>query len=92
MSRQIGSLHRSISNPANLQNPFPIIPVFAFPPSESPRINTSSGLDSDANSDITVFYTFSQFNNSDIETPDEFANSEPSLSTFSQPPFEPIHP
>ena len=88
MSRQIGSLHRSISHPANLQNPIPIIPLFAFPPPESPHINTSSGMDSDANSDITVFHTISQFNNSDIETPDEFANSEPSPSTFSQPPFD----
>ena len=91
MSRQSGSLHRSISHPANLQNPILIIPLFAFPPTESPHINTSSGMDSDANSDITVFNTISQFNNSDIETPDEFATSEPSPSTFSQPPFRPIH-
>ena len=48
-------------------------------------------MDSDANSDITVFHKISKFNNSDIETPDEFANSEPSPSTFSQPPFRPIH-
>ena len=34
-------------------------------PPESPHINTSSGMDSDANSDITVFNTISQFNNSD---------------------------
>ena len=91
MSRQTGSLHRSISHPANLQYPIPIIPLFAFPPSESPHINTSSGTDVDANSNTTVFNTISQFNNSDIETPDEFANSEPSPSTFSQPPFQPIH-
>ena len=91
MSRQNGSLHRSISHPANLQNPIPIIPLFAFPPPESPHINTSSGMDSDANSDITVFHTISQFNNSYIKIPDEFAKSEPSPSTFSQPPFRPIH-
>ena len=91
MSGQIGSLQRSIYHPANLQNPIPIIPLFAFPPPESPLFNTSSGMDSDANSDITVFHTISQFNNSDIETPDEFANSEPSPPTFSQPPFRPIH-
>ena len=47
-------------------------------------------MDSDANSDITVFQTISQFDNSDLETPDEFANSEPSTSLFSQPPFRPI--
>ena len=33
----------------------------------------------------------SQFNNSDIETSDELAESEPSPSTFSQPPFQPLH-
>ena len=99
MSRQIGSLHRSNSHPANLQNSIPIIPVFAFPPPDSPYINTSSGMESDANSDITVFHTISQFEHSDLETPDEFADSEPSSSTFSQPspstflkhPFQPIH-
>ena len=85
MSRQVVSLHRSISHPANLQNPIPIIPLFAFPPPESPHVNTSSVMDSDTNSDITVFNPISQFNNSDIETPDELANSEPSPSAFSQP-------
>ena len=99
MSRKTGSLHRSNSHPANLQNPIPIIPLFAFPPPDSLYINTSSGMDSDANSDITVFHTISQFEHSDLETPDEFAVSEPSLSTFSQPspstfskpPFQHIH-
>ena len=92
MSRQVGSLHRSISHPVNLQNPLPMIPLFAFPPPESPHVNTSSGMDSDTNSDITVFITTSQFNNSDIETPGEFANSEPSPSVFSQPPFNLLTP
>ena len=99
MSRKIGSLHRSNSHPANLQNSILIIPLFAFPPPDSPHINTSSCMDSDANSDITVFHTISQFENSDLETLDEFADSEsspstfsqPSLSIFSQPPFKPIY-
>ena len=77
-----------------------IIPLFAFPPPDSPRTNTSSGMNSDTNSDITVFQTKSQFNNSDVETPDEVADSEPSSSihtqtissTFSKPPFQPIQP
>ena len=55
-------------------------------------------MKSDSNSDITIYTTISQFNNSDIETPDEFADSEPSPSThtptssttFSKPPFQPI--
>ena len=99
MSRQFGSLHRSISHPANLQNTIFIIPLFAFLPLDSPHINTSSGMNSDANSDITVFHTISQYENSVLETPEEFADSEPSPSTFSQtspstfsqPPFRPIH-
>ena len=100
MSRQVGSLHRSNSHPANLQNPIPIVPLFAFPPPDSLQINTSSGMSSNTNSDITVYSTISQFNNSDIETPDEFADSEPSPSTHTQtssttcskPPFRPIQP
>ena len=92
MSRQIGSFHHSISHPANLYNAIPIIPLFAFPPLESHHINTSSGMDSDANSDNTVFNTISQFNNSDIGNPDEFANCEPSPSTFSSILYRrPIH-
>ena len=81
MSRQVGSLHRSNSHSANLQNQLPIIPLFAFPPPDSPQANTSSGMNSDTNSDITVYTTISQFNNSDIETTDEFADSELSPST-----------
>ena len=57
-------------------------------------------MNSNTNSDITVFQTISQFKNSDLETPDEFADSEPSpsthtqtnSSTFSNPPFQPIQP
>ena len=91
MSRQVGSLHHSISHPANLQNNLPIIPLFAFPPPQSPHHNTSSSMESDTDSNTTVYNTISQFNNSDIETPDESANSEPSSSAFSQPPFQPFH-
>ena len=48
-------------------------------------------MESDTNSNTTVYNTISQFNNSDIETPDKFANSEPNPPTFSQPPFQSIH-
>ena len=97
MSRQVGAIHCSNSHPANLQNPIPIIPLFAFPPPDFPVINIPS-TNSDTNSDISVFHTISQFNNSDLENPDEFADSEPSPSThtqtnpsiLSQPPFQPI--
>ena len=98
MSRQVGSLQRSNSHPANLQNPLPIIPLFAFQPPDSAQANTSSGMNSDTDSDITIYTTILQFNNSDIEIPDEFADSEPSPSThtptssttFSKPLFRPI--
>ena len=84
-------LHRTISYPANLQSNLPIISLFALPPPQSPHDNTSSSMDSDTNSNTTVYNTISQFNNSDLETPNEFDNSKPSPSTFSQPPFQPLH-
>ena len=98
MSRQLGSLHRSNSHPANLQTPIPIIPLFAFPPHGFPIINISSSTNSDTNSDISVLYSISQFNKSNVETPDEFADSKPSpsnytqtnSSVFSKPPFQTI--
>ena len=96
MSRQLGSLHRSNSHPTNLHTPIPIIPLFAFTPPDFPTINISSSM----NSYISVLYSISQLNNSNIETPDEFADSEPSpsnnfqtnSSVFSKPPFQPIPP
>ena len=97
MSRQLGSLHRSNSNPTNLTSPIPIIPLFAFPPPDFPSSNVTSGMNSDTNSHISVLYSISQLNNPNIETPDEFADSEPSPSNnfhnpsnYSQPPFQPI--
>ena len=97
MSRQLGSLHRSNSHPTNLTSPIPIIPLFAFPPPDFPSSNVTSGMNSDTNSHISVLYSISQLNNPNIETPDEFADSEPSPSSnfhnpsnFSQPPFQPI--
>ena len=99
MSRQLGSLHRSSnSHPANLQTQIPIIPLFAFPPPDFPIINISSSTNYDTNSDISVLYSISQFNNPNVETPDKFADSEPSpsniiqtnSSVFSKPPFQPF--
>ena len=98
MSRQLGSLHHSNSHPANLQTPIPVIPLFAFPPHDFPIINIPSSTNSDTNSDISVLGSISQFYNSNVETPDEFADSEPSpsnytqtnSSVFSKPRFQPI--
>ena len=100
MSRQLGSLHRSNVHPTNLNTPITIIPLIAFPPPDFPTINTTSSMNSDTNSDISVLYSISQLNNPNIETPDEFADSEPSpsknfqtnSSVFSKPPFQPIPP
>ena len=99
MSRQLGSLHRSNSHPANLQTQIPKIPLFAFPPPDFPIIIISSSTNSDTNSDISVLYSISQFNSPNVETPDKFADSEPSPSNntqtnssvfFSKPSFQPI--
>ena len=98
MSRQLGSLHRSNSHPANLKTQIPIIPLYAFPPPDFSIINIPSSTNSDTNSDTSVFHNISQLNNSNVETPDEFADSELSPSTytqtnspvFSKPPFQPI--
>ena len=100
MSRKLGSLHRSNSLPTNLNTPITIIPLFAFPPPDFPTSNITSSMNSDTNSDISVLYSISQLNNPNIETPDEFADSEPSpsnnfqtnSSVFSKPPFQPIPP
>ena len=99
MSRQLGSLHRSNSHPTNLTTPIPIIPLFAFPPPDFPPSNVTSSMNSDTNSHISVLYSISQLNNPNIESLDEFADSEPSpsnnfhnSSNFSQPPFQPILP
>ena len=100
MSRQLGSLHRSNSHPTNLNTPITIIPLFAFPPPDFPTNNITSGMNSDTNSHISVLYSISQLNNPNIETPDEFADSEPSpsinfqtnSSVFSKHPFQPIPP
>ena len=45
--------------------------------------NTKKCMDSDTNSNTTVYISIFQFNNSDLETPDKLDNSEPSPSTFS---------
>ena len=92
MSRQIESLNRSLSYPSKLQRHSQILPLFDITPyPETSYTNNSPSMDSDDTSTNTVFHTFLEFNNSDIETPDEFADSKPSPSTFSQPLFQPPH-
>ena len=82
MIRQIGSLNSSLSEPISDPTSSPL-PSFT---------NNSPRMDSDDDSTNTVFHTISQLNNSDIDTPDELQNSEPSPSLFSQPlPSAPHH-
>ena len=86
MSRQIGSLNRSLSYPSKLQCHSPNISTSDLTPSPIPSYTKNSPrMGSDDNFSHIAFHTTSQFNNSDIETADEFQNSEPSASTFSQP-------
>ena len=88
------------TQPTNLTTPITIIPLFAFPPTDFPTNNVTSGMSSDTNLHISVLYSTSQLNNPNIETPNEFADSEPSpsnnfhtnSSVFSKPPFQPIPP
>ena len=96
MSRQLESLHRSNSHPTNFHTPIPINPIFVFPPPNFPTI--SSSTNSDTNSVISILYSIPQLNNPNIETPDEFADSEPSPSNnfqtnsiFSKPLYKQSH-
>ena len=92
MSRQFGSLHRSISHPANLQNNIPIIPLFAFPPPQSPHLNTSSSVESDTNSNTTLYSTISQFNNPISKHPTNLTTLNPVHLHFPNLPFNPSIP
>ena len=91
MSRQIGALHRSNSHPANLQNPIPIIPLFAFPQPDFPIINIPSSTSSNITSDISVFPPVSQFNNSDFETPMNLPTLNPLLPSIPKPTLPIFH-
>ena len=90
MSRQIGSLNRSLSFPSNLQlhcsrislSKLTSFPLPSFSPN-SPRMNSDDSTQ-------TTFKARSNFDISDIETSDELPDSEPSPTSFSQPPFQPI--
>ena len=89
---QIPSNQPPHSNPNN--------PTFCFPTTRFSNYYIYSSMNSDTNSDISFLYSISQLNNSNLETPDEFADSEPSpsnnfqtnSSVFSKSPFQPIPP
>ena len=82
--------------PSQPPNSNPNHTTFCFPTTRFPIINTSSSTNSDTNSDISVLYSISQFNNPNTVTPEKFADSEPSpsnctqtnSSVFSKPPFQ----
>ena len=84
MSRQIGSLNRSLFYLSVLQRQNSLISISDL---------TSSTLTSfSSNSTQTVFHIISNSYKSDIDTPDEILDSEPKPTYFSQPPFQPITP
>ena len=84
MSHQVGSLHRSISHPANLQNNLSIVPLFAFPHLNHLILTPHPAWNQ------TLIPTQQCKTLSPISS-DEFANSEPSSSTLTHSPFQPIH-
>ena len=87
MSRHLGSFNRSLSYPSNLHCHSPNISNTDLTSSPLPSFtNNSPRSDSDDDSTNTIFHTISKFKISDVESPDEFQNSEPSPSTFSQTP------
>ena len=89
MSRQIGTLNRSFSFPSKFQRQSSHISLSALISSPCHHsLLILPRMDSDDSSN-TVFNTIVQ--TSDIDTPDEFQNSEPSPYTFSEPSFRPIH-
>ena len=69
--RNLALVNIANSRPNHMKSP--IQHIVTQQPQNLTNLNTSSGMDSATNSDSTVFNTISQFNNSDIETPDEFA-------------------
>ena len=92
MSRQVGSLHRSISHPANLQKPIPIIPLFDFPPPISPHVNRYPAWI------LTLIQTspfLTQFLNLVTQTSKpqtNLQNPNPAHQHFLNPPFDPFTP
>ena len=92
MSRKIGSLNGFLSYPWNLQRHKSFISISEITFSPLPSFRSNSPHTESDDSTQTVFNTVSIYNNSDIETPDDFIDSEPSPTIFSQTPFQPITP
>ena len=86
MSRQIGSFHRSVSHPANLQNKFPIIPhvnhliLTSHPAWNQILIPTQHCITPSLNSTTPI-----------SKHPTSLQTLNPAKSTFSQLPFQPLH-
>ena len=78
--------------PSNLQRHSQISPIFYILPYPEPSYtNNSPSMNSDNTSSNTFFHTISQFNNSDFETPDQFADFETSPSTLFLPHFQSLY-
>ena len=92
MSRQIGSLNRSLSYPASLQRHSSLISLSELTSYPLPTFTTNSPRMESDDSTQTNFHAIFQFTNSDLDTPDEFQDSEPSPSFFRNPSFSPLLP
>ena len=88
MSARLNPSNRSLSYPSNLESHSSRISLSDLTSSPLPTFTTSSPRIDCDNSTQTIFITMSQFENSYIDTPEEFQYSEPSPSTFSQPLFQ----
>ena len=90
MGRQIGSFNRSSYYPFNFQRQLSRISVSDLTSSPLPTLSTNSPSTDRDDSTQTIFNTTSDFSNPDEETHDKVLDSEPSPSTFSEPPFQPL--
>ena len=93
MSLQIGSLNCALSFRSNLQvhDSFITISDLTFPRTQLISNSPSIDIASD-DSNHVIFNTISNFNNSELEQPDEFLDSELSPTNIYQATFQPINP
>ena len=92
MGRQVGSLHRSFSHPANLRNPIPIIPFLLSRHLNHPKLTHHPAW-------ILMLTQTSQFftqsPNLTIQILNSLTNSQiqnPARQHFLNPPFDPSTP
>ena len=90
MIPQIGGLKHSLSYPSNLQLHCSRISLSDLTSAPLSTFSTNSPRTESDDSTQTIFNPTSNFNNSDVETLDEFLDSDPSPSFFSFSSFQPL--